>query len=368
MTSIKDLNLSPVTYITLMFNGIKTMEGLSKFTEEELTNLRLPFTIIEMDKTPQDMIEEIKIVLTINGLSLGSNNEEKSLESEKRVKELNIPSKTIERLKKNKIITLGTLLTLDEKNYSSMYRIGKKAITDIKTIVPVEDNKIKKITRSEMIYNDLSEEETNYCLNQLRLVNEIVSKNREKLRLEEELKREKNKLRNKFLDMKLSELYIPKIKLNEKDESTNDIIYTQLKIKASNDPKIKDLQFLEENQIKNSEEINFSLSRIGIKNLRLGMSIRELLDLEITEFDLRRIDEYKLERHVDELKLKEEYYNLRLENDRLSKENISKEKILKAIEKAQKENEELKRINSELSAKIEELTTKLGVEVNGNKK
>lgn len=368
MTNIKDLNLSPITYITLAFNGIKTIEGLSKYTEEELKSIKMPYTAEEMGKTPKDMIEEIKVSLAVNGLELDSKNEVKVSETEKRVKELNLPNNTIERLRRNNIISLGILLTLDEKDYSSMYRIGKKAINDIKTVVPTENNKINAIPKGKMVYGELSEEEIQYCKNQLKLVNDIVAENRKKKQQEEELKREKNKRRDKFLDMKLSELYIPKIKLKEKDESTNDIIYTQLKIKVENEPKIKDLQFIEVSKIKNLDEINYALSRLGIKNLRLGMSTRELINLEISEFDLRKIDEYKLEKHVDILKLKEEYYNTRLQNDKLSKEIVTKEKVLEALEKAKQENERLKKVNRELAAKIEELTTKLGVDVNGNKK
>ena len=40
MTNIKELNFSPETYKILADNGIKTIEGLSKFSEDELLHLK----------------------------------------------------------------------------------------------------------------------------------------------------------------------------------------------------------------------------------------------------------------------------------------------------------------------------------------
>ena len=148
MTNIKELNLSPAIYHLLAINGIKTVEGLSRFTEKEIETI-IPDSFRDLKISKEVVLGEIKTSLNWIGKSLNSTDEEEVLDTEKRIQELNLSNITVERLRRNKIVTLGKLLILDESDFARMYRVGKRTQDDIKKVLDQEASKIEKYIKKK---------------------------------------------------------------------------------------------------------------------------------------------------------------------------------------------------------------------------
>ena len=159
MTSIKELKLSPITYTLLADNGIKTIEGL--FTEKELIRVKGYQHYCEPDITMEDIVDEIKIKLNRLGIKLGTMNDEKILDTEKRIRELDLPNATIEKLKRNSIITTGVLSTYDEEELSRRYGIGTKTVNDVKKVFSLEN----KVPHELVVFKDYQKKKKNIMTN-----------------------------------------------------------------------------------------------------------------------------------------------------------------------------------------------------------
>lgn len=358
MTSIKELKLSPITYTLLADNGIKTIEGLSRFTEKELIRVKGYQHYCEPDITMEDIVDEIKIKLNRLGIKLGTMNDEKILDTEKRIRELDLPNATIEKLKRNSIITTGVLSTYDEEELSRRYGIGTKTVNDVKKVFSLEN----KVPHELVVFKDLSEEEKEYYEEQVKLVNESAEINRKKLDEKRKIQEEKRRRARKLLNMKLSELYIPVLKIEGKNSIS---ILTQNK--NEEDYTINDLIRLRRDNIKNVFEVENALSRIGINNIiHINMSPKEISRIELTELELNKIEEYRVSRHVEELKKQEQLLELKLKNEKLTEENEFYKKIEEALEKALAKNRELEYENAYLKADIKALAKECGVEIDPN--
>lgn len=358
MTSIKELNLSPLTHTVLAYNGIKTIEGLSRYTEEELKNLKIMDYYFDPNKTMseivEDIVKEIKTTLSVinemkkalssNGVSIEST--EEVLDTEKRIKELDLPRVTVDRLRRNKIVTLGTLSTLDERDFSRMYRIGNKTLNDIKSILPLEDGKIKKLSIDTMIFKDLSEEEITVVREQINSLNEIVENNR-KIKADEDKEQKENKRRKDILmSMKISDLYIPEPVLMFKIISLNPI--ENMNLGQLVHWSLRKQDFI------NKLELENAISRLNIKGLHLELTPKEYNDLEVSELDLKRIEEYKLERRIEALKLIERVYKEKLKNNELKEEIRKNKNLVEYLESLEQENARLTAINNKYKSIIDE--------------
>lgn len=343
MTNIKDLNLSPETYKILADNGIKTIEGLSKFSEDELLRLK-PY---DYSFNPSyEMIKEIKTNLCLLGLSLESNHEEKILDTEKRVIELNLPRVTIERLKRNRIVTTGVLSTFDEKDFSRMYRIGRRTLNDIKEVLPLEDDKIIKTNHKDMVLKDLTQEESKYYEKQSKIVEKNIAEEKRKYLETEKQKRENIHRRELLLEMNANELYIPSPVLK------NGKVITTFRL--------KDIIFIDKEDIKNSFEVENEISKLGIENLHLGMNPKDVLNLVVSDMDLKRIEEYKLDRHIMELRVIEKIYEEKQKNYVLNEELKTNKNLVEYLENLIKENEMLREENNKYKAMINEKISETG--------
>jgi len=346
MTSIKNLNLSPMTYIILSYNGIKTVEGLSKYSKEELLQLEIPRGILPSREKQKEIVEEIDLKLIQNDTELESKDDEETLDTEKRVRELNLSSVTIERLKRNRIVTAGVLSTYEEKDFNLMYRIGKKTLSDIKSVLPLEKGKIKIVPRKEMIFKDLSEEDIEYHNKQEAI---LIKQIEEESRKEKELKKqqEENKRRKDILmSMKISDLYIPEPVLSFKVISLNPIEDMSL-------GQLVHYNFRKQDFI-NKLELENAISRLNIKGLHLELLPKEYNELEISELDLRRIEEYKLERRIEALKLIERVYKEELKNKEIKEEIRKNKNLVEYLESLEQENARLTAINNKYKSIIDE--------------
>ena len=343
MTSIKDLNLSPETYKILADNGIKTIEGLSKFSEDELLHLK-PYDHSFLPS--YEKIKEIKTNLNLYGLSLESNNEERVLDTEKRIVELDLPRVTIERLRRNRIVTTGVLSTLDEKDFSRMYRIGKGTLDNIKKVLPLENDKIKKINHKDMILKDLTQEEAKYYEKQSKMVEANIADEKRKYIEEEKQKRENIHRRELLLEMNVNELYIPSPVLKNGKTITTF--------------RLKDIIFIDKEDIKNSFEIENEISKLGIEGLHLGMNPKDVLKLVVSEMDLKKVEEYKLDRHIEELRVIEKIYEEKQKNYVLNEELKTNKNLVEYLEKLIKENEMLREENDKYKTMINEKISETG--------
>lgn len=343
MTSIKDLNLSPETYKILADNGIKTIEGLSKFSEDELLRLK-PYDYCF--NPSYEMIKEIKTNLCLLGLSLESNHEERILDTEKRIVELNLPRVTIERLKRNRVVTTGVLSTLDEKDFSRMYRIGKGTLNNIKKVLPLENDKIKKINHKDMILKDLTREEAKYYEKQSKIVEANIAEEKRKYIEEEKQKRENIHRRELLLEMNANELYIPSPVLKNGKTITTF--------------RLKDIIFIDKEDIKNSFEIENEISKLDIEGLHLGMNTKDVLKLVVSEMDLKKVEEYKLDRHIEELRVIEKIYEEKQKKYVLNEELKTNKNLVEYLENLIKENEMLREENDKYKAMINEKISETG--------
>lgn len=348
MTSIKELNLSPLTHTTLILNGIKSVEGLSRYTQEELENLKILDYFFDPNKTQKEtriyMVKEIETALYKKGIFLGSNDTEEVFDTEKRIKELNLPSVTIDRLKRNKVVTKGTLYTLEEKDLNRMYRIGKKTINDIKSVLPLENGRIKKLKIEEVAFKDLSEEEITLVQSNVQILNEQIRINRSKKREEEKQINEKKHRKDTLMSMKLSELYIPQPVFTDK------ILEATPSLKETKDFRLEEFLHFYREALINVLEVENAISRLNIKGLHIRMTPKEYNDLEVTELDLKRVEEYKLDRHIEELKLLEKIYEAKQINTSLKKEISTNKNLVELLQSLEEENERLRYTNNKYKA------------------
>lgn len=345
MTSIKNLNLSPEIYTLLIDNGIKTVEGLSKYSEKELGDLKSFQKYHHLYR--KDITDEIKAKMKLYSFPLDTDSP--ILDTEKNVRELGLSSVVIGKLRLNGVVTQGVLSTLDERDFCMMRKVGKKTLSDVKSILSTENGKIKKQTHKEMVYKGLSEEEIEYYKKQVEKVQEnfkLEKQQAEELKKSEEEKRQRKSI---LFNEKLSDLHIPNPIFKD-----NRII---------EDPRIVDIIFRPKESIINSLEIENALSRLKIKHLHLGMTPSDNVNLEVTELDLKRIEEFKIERHIEDLKILEKIYEIKLQNEGLKTRNLDQEKMTRILEKVLKEKEELERKNYELNAKLNMLYEKLEIPI-----
>ena len=348
MTSIKELNLSPLTHTTLILNGIKSVEGLSRYTPEELENLKILDYFFDPNKTQKEtriyMVKEIETALYKKGIFLGSNDTKEVFDTEKRIKELNLPSVTIDRLKRNKVVTKGTLYTLEEKDLNRMYRIGKKTINDIKSVLPLENGRIKKLKIEEVAFKDLSEEEITLVQSNVQILNEQIRINRSKKREEEKQINEKKHRKDTLMSMKLSELYIPQPVFTDK------ILEATPNLKETKDFRLGEFLHFYREALINALEVENAISRLNIKGLHIRMTPKEYNDLEVTELDLKRVEEYKLDRHIEELKILEKIYEAKQINTSLKEEISTNKNLVELLQSLEEENERLRYTNNKYKA------------------
>ena len=362
MRSIRELDLSKEAYMLLITNGIKTVEGLTAYTRDELLALRLDNYKYSKYYVPE-LVKEIVDTLRICKLELGVKPTGEVLTTEKRIEDLDIPSRAKNRLKKEHIVTIGKLSTLKEEKVQCFKGIGIATFQEIKQKLETVNGFIFNRKVEDMITENLSAEDLEYLQIMISRINQKERESQKIHILEEEREDEYRNNREKLYKIEIEKLGIP-----------NPIFPPSI----SNDRlTLGVLLRVNQNLVNNKTEINLALSKIPVPGLKLGMKHEEIITLPISDNKYKEIEEYiktvdiikeeeiirNKERLGFENRCREELLieKAKLHNEYLKKEIKSKRENLQLLEKILEENKILEKEVEELNIKLKEAYDLLGI-------
>ena len=298
MGTIKELNLTPQSYMLLISNGIKNISTLITYTKEELEKLNIKYNKYSTKELKEKMVEEIITKLGLKGLSLNSKSEIKPLPTEIRIKDLNLSNSLSRRLVNHGIVTLGNLSLLTKRNISNMYRIGNKSLKEITDALEKQKDINLGTEYITMVSIGLKEEDISYYLKQKKILDEEENEYI-KIKTIKDNETKENNLRKKYIfNLSLEELVIPL------PEFKKEIIIEN--------PTIGDITSYSKDEIINSDEIEKELRKLKL-GLHLGMGYFEKENMIVTEDDMKEVRIFLLERRIK--RLEEENNKLQAANN-----------------------------------------------------